>query len=125
MPLLERSYAFAGTTMTILVGGEQTGGAFTILHVNKPLASSTPPHSHDDETEVVYLWPDWSAWRRRGKYASSALEKQSCYRQGGRTACSTTARRLPANSSCAPLPGSTASSPQPGPPSRADPIPFP
>jgi quercetin dioxygenase-like cupin family protein len=50
----ERSYAFAGTMMTVLVEGEQTGGAFAVLHVIKPNSSSTPPHSHDAETEVVY-----------------------------------------------------------------------
>ena len=50
----ERAYAFAGTTMTVLVSGEQTDGRFTILHVIKPDGSSTPPHTHDTETELVY-----------------------------------------------------------------------
>ena len=35
-----RAYAFAGTTMTVLVSGEETGGAFTVLHVIKPPGSS-------------------------------------------------------------------------------------
>ena len=49
------AYALAGTTMTILVPGEVTGGAFTVLHVIKPTGCSTPPHSHDVETEVPYV----------------------------------------------------------------------
>ena len=50
----ERAYAFAGTTMTVLVGGEETSGRFTVLHVIKPNGSSTPPHSHDTEAELIY-----------------------------------------------------------------------
>lgn len=47
-------YAFAGTTMTVLVPGPETGGAFALLHVVKPSGSSTPPHSHERDAEVVY-----------------------------------------------------------------------
>ena len=50
-----KSYSFAGTTMTVLVGGDETDGAFAVLHVIKPPGSSTPPHSHDHETEVSYV----------------------------------------------------------------------
>jgi quercetin dioxygenase-like cupin family protein len=49
------AYAFAGTTMTVLIAGAFTGGAFTVLHVIKPSGSSTPPHSHDSEMEVPYV----------------------------------------------------------------------
>ena len=49
------AYAFAGTTMTVLVPGQATGGAFTVLHVIKPSGCSTPPHSHDAETELPYV----------------------------------------------------------------------
>jgi quercetin dioxygenase-like cupin family protein len=50
-----RAYSFAGGTMTVLVAGEQTGGAFTVLHMVKAPGSSTPPHSHDTEVELVYV----------------------------------------------------------------------
>ena len=50
-----KSYLFAGTTMTVLVGGDETDGKFAVLHVIKPPGSSTPPHSHDNETEVSYV----------------------------------------------------------------------
>lgn len=49
------AYAFAGTTMTVLIPGAVTGGVFTVLHVIKPSGSSTPPHSHAAETEVPYV----------------------------------------------------------------------
>ena len=49
------AYAFAGTTMTVLVQGQATGGVFTVLHVIKPSGCSTPPHSHDKETELPVL----------------------------------------------------------------------
>lgn len=41
--------------MTVLVPGEDTGGTFAVLHVIKPSGSSTPPHSHDEETELSYV----------------------------------------------------------------------
>ena len=52
---MAQSYSFAGTTMTVLVPGTETDGAFAVLHVIKPPGSSTPPHSHDDEFEVPYV----------------------------------------------------------------------
>jgi quercetin dioxygenase-like cupin family protein len=52
---MTKAYAFAGNTITVLVSGEDTGGAFAALHVIKPSGSSTPPHSHDAETEVSYV----------------------------------------------------------------------
>ena len=50
-----KSYLFAGTTMTVLVGSDEIDGKFAVLHVIKPPGSSTPPHSHDHETEVSYV----------------------------------------------------------------------
>ena len=52
---MTKAYAFAGSTMTVLVPGEQTNGLFAVLHVTKPSGSSTPPHSHDAETELSYV----------------------------------------------------------------------
>jgi glyoxylate utilization-related uncharacterized protein len=52
---MSRTYAFAGTTMTVLIPASETGGRFAVLHVIKPVGSSTPPHSHDDETEISYV----------------------------------------------------------------------
>ena len=49
------AYSFAGSTMTVLVSGEETGGSFSVLHVIKPPNNSTPPHSHDEETELAYV----------------------------------------------------------------------
>jgi quercetin dioxygenase-like cupin family protein len=52
---MTKAYAFAGSTITVLVPGEQTNGLFAVLHVTKPSGSSTPPHSHDAETELSYV----------------------------------------------------------------------
>ncbi len=52
---MTKAYAFAGSTMTVLVPGEQTNGLFAVLHVTKPSGSSTPTHSHDAETELSYV----------------------------------------------------------------------
>ena len=52
---MTKAYAFAGSTMTVLVSGEQTNGMFAVLHVSKPSGSSTSPHSHDAETELSYV----------------------------------------------------------------------
>lgn len=52
---MTKAYSFAGTTMTILVSGADTDGAFAVLHVIKPSGSSTPPHSHDREFELSYV----------------------------------------------------------------------
>ena len=30
------AYSFAGSTMTVLVSSEETGGSFSVLHVIKP-----------------------------------------------------------------------------------------
>ena len=52
---MAKAYSFAGTTMTVLVSGAETNGAFAVLHVIKPPGSSTPPHSHDRELELSYV----------------------------------------------------------------------
>ena len=49
------TYAFAGTTMTVLVPDRDTAGAFALLHVTKPPGSSTPLHRHERDAEVVYV----------------------------------------------------------------------
>ncbi len=64
---MTKAYAFAGNTMTVLVPGEQTGGAFAVLHVIKPSGSSTPPHSHDTETELSYVLSGWLGVETEGR----------------------------------------------------------
>lgn len=49
------AYSFGGSTMTVLVPGAETGGAFSLVHIRKRADSSTPRHLHDFETEVSYV----------------------------------------------------------------------
>ena len=49
------AYSFVGSTMTVLVPGAETGGAFSLVHIRKRADSSTPRHLHDFETEVSYV----------------------------------------------------------------------
>jgi len=64
------AYAFAGTTMTVLVPGAASGGAFTMLHVIKPNGCSTPPHSHDAEAEISYVLAGTLGVETEGRRAS-------------------------------------------------------
>jgi quercetin dioxygenase-like cupin family protein len=70
------AYAFAGTTMTVLIPGAATGGAFTVLHVVKPTGSLTPPHSHDAETEVPYVLSGTLGVEREGR--TTAIAAGTC-----------------------------------------------
>jgi quercetin dioxygenase-like cupin family protein len=50
-----KAYSFAGTTMTIVVSRSVTDGVFSLIHMITPSGVSTPPHSHDTDTEVTYM----------------------------------------------------------------------
>ena len=64
------AYAFAGTTMTVLMPGAASGGAFTVLHVIKPNGCSTPPHSHEAEVEIPYVLAGTLGVETEGRRAS-------------------------------------------------------
>jgi quercetin dioxygenase-like cupin family protein len=58
-----------GDEVTVLLGGEQTGGAFTLVEVVTPPGGGPPPHWHTREDECflilegrIELWQDgvWS-----------------------------------------------------------------
>ena len=49
------AYAFGGSTMTVLLPGTETDGAFALVHIIKGPGSSTPRHMHDSETEISYV----------------------------------------------------------------------
>ena len=50
-----RALWFLGTLMTLKAGGEQTGGAFTLLECLMPPGFAPPPHVHRAEDEGFYL----------------------------------------------------------------------
>lgn len=47
--------AFAGTSVDILVTGEETGGQFSLLRITNPPGVWTPPHRHLNEEETLYV----------------------------------------------------------------------
>jgi quercetin dioxygenase-like cupin family protein len=44
-----------GETITLLVSGKQTNGAFTVLTGTSPPGGGTPLHTHRDEDEALYV----------------------------------------------------------------------
>lgn len=46
---------FLETRMTVKAGGEQTGGAFTLLEWSAPAGFGPPSHVHRQEDEAFYL----------------------------------------------------------------------
>jgi quercetin dioxygenase-like cupin family protein len=54
-----------GDEVTVLLGGDQTGGAFTMVEVVTPPGGGPPPHCHENEDEWflvqegrIELWSD-------------------------------------------------------------------
>ena len=47
--------AFAGTSVDILVSGEETGRQFSLLRITNPPGVWTPPHRHLNEEETIYV----------------------------------------------------------------------
>lgn len=46
---------FSNTLMTVKTGGDQTGGALTIIEALLPVGFSPPPHIHHAEDEIFYI----------------------------------------------------------------------
>jgi quercetin dioxygenase-like cupin family protein len=44
-----------GETITLLVSGQQTNGAFTVLSGTSPPGGGTPLHQHHNEDEALYV----------------------------------------------------------------------
>jgi quercetin dioxygenase-like cupin family protein len=49
------SYWVVGDLYTILASGEDTGGAFALIHATVPPGSGPPPHVHRREDEAFYV----------------------------------------------------------------------
>jgi quercetin dioxygenase-like cupin family protein len=52
---LENTYTYAGGTISILVAGEDTGGAFALIEANLQPGSEPPLHVHEREDELFYI----------------------------------------------------------------------
>jgi mannose-6-phosphate isomerase-like protein (cupin superfamily) len=49
------AYWVVGDLYTILAAGEDTGGAFALIHALVPPQSGPPPHLHHREDEAFYV----------------------------------------------------------------------
>ncbi len=52
---LENTYAYGGGTISILAGGEDTGGAFALTEIVQKPGSEPPLHVHEREDELFYI----------------------------------------------------------------------
>jgi quercetin dioxygenase-like cupin family protein len=51
----EERWFFGGAVTRILIAGDKTGHAFSLLQVTSPPERSTPIHRHDREAETIYV----------------------------------------------------------------------
>lgn len=54
-PATARRVALAGDLYTLLITGEHTGGAFTLVDALVPPGGGPPPHTHSREDETFYI----------------------------------------------------------------------
>src|SRR4051794_25172952 len=50
-----RPYWVVGDRYTILAAGEDTGGAYALIHAEVPPGGGPPPHVHSREDEAFYI----------------------------------------------------------------------
>jgi quercetin dioxygenase-like cupin family protein len=50
-----RAYWVVGDLYTVLAGGEDTGGAYALIHAQVPPGGGPPPHVHRCEDEAFYV----------------------------------------------------------------------
>src|SRR4051812_12594113 len=50
-----RAYWVVGDLYTILASGEDTGGAYALIHAELPPGGGPPPHVHHREDEAFYV----------------------------------------------------------------------
>lgn len=55
LPGTGRVFNALGDELTVLLGGEQTGGAFTMMHIVSQPGAGPPPHCHTREDEWFYI----------------------------------------------------------------------
>lgn len=53
---------FLGTLARVLLGGEQTGGAFAVIEVSLPNGASPPLHSHPQDETFYVLDGEVTVW---------------------------------------------------------------
>jgi mannose-6-phosphate isomerase-like protein (cupin superfamily) len=62
-----RAYWVVGDLYTVLASGEDTGGAYALIHAEVPPGGGPPPHLHRREDEAFYLLEGELAFRADGR----------------------------------------------------------
>ncbi|MGG0483979.1 hypothetical protein ABEY65_11340 [Priestia aryabhattai] len=55
IPNDQNTYHFMQETITILASGEDTNGAFSVVHLVEPPKMGPPLHVHENEDETFYI----------------------------------------------------------------------
>src|SRR5262245_66051805 len=62
-----KAYWVVGDLYTVLASGEDTGGAFALIHAEVPPGGGPPPHLHRREDEAFYVLEGEVAFRADGR----------------------------------------------------------
>src|SRR6186997_1893834 len=62
-----RAYWVVGDLYTILASGEDTGGAYAMIHAVVPPGGGPPPHIHRREDEAFYVLEGTVAFQADGR----------------------------------------------------------
>jgi quercetin dioxygenase-like cupin family protein len=67
-----RAYWVVGDLYTILASGEDTGGAYALIHAEVPSGGGPPPHVHRREDEAFYVPEGELAFQADGRAIAAA-----------------------------------------------------
>src|SRR5688500_19633671 len=62
-----KAYWVVGDLYTILASGEDTGGAYALIHAVVPPGGGPPPHTHSREDEAFYVLEGELAFHADGR----------------------------------------------------------
>jgi quercetin dioxygenase-like cupin family protein len=87
-----KSYWVVGDRYTILASGEDTGGAYALIHGEVPPGGGPPPHVHRREDEAFYVLEGELAFQADGRNFAAAAGAWVTLPKGSRHAFKNTGR---------------------------------
>lgn len=93
-----KAYWVVGDLYTILASGEETGGAYALIHATVPPGGGPPPHVHRREDEAFYVLEGEVAFHADGRDIAATAGSWVTLAKGGlhsfKNAGTATARML-------------------------------